>query len=135
MFGSAKAAARQQDYGKVDTVIGEETRLKGEIQSQGVVRVDGIVEGKIEHNGLLIVGPAGRLLANVMSKGLAVAGEVRGDVEVEGKLELLAGARMFGDIRCGHLVVHEGATFQGHSSMLQTGAANKEDADRVGGQA
>lgn len=118
MFGSSKKPTTDSlNYGKVETIIGEGTEIKGTIESSGVVRVDGYLEGTVHHNGDLIVGPKGRLHANVKSKGLAMAGEVKGEIEVEGKLELLPGARLEGDIKCGHLVVHEGAVFQGSSHM------------------
>jgi cytoskeletal protein CcmA (bactofilin family) len=103
---------------KVETVIGEHAEIKGEIHSKGVVRVDGLLQGTVDHQGHLIIGPSGRLIANVKAVSMAVAGEIRGDVEVQGVLELLEGARMVGDVRCGHLVIHAGATFQGRSSML-----------------
>lgn len=134
MFGSAKkTTADSLQYGKIETVIGEGTEIKGTIESSGVVRVDGYLEGTIKHNGDLVVGPKGRIHANIQSKGLAMSGEVCGDVVVEGKLELLPGARLQGDIRCGHLVVHEGAIFQGRSNMntgsepAKTSAAGKID--------
>ncbi|MFZ5816192.1 MAG: bactofilin family protein [Bacillota bacterium] len=118
MFGSSKKpTADSLNYGKIETVIGEGTEIKGTIESSGVVRVDGYLEGTVIHNGDLVVGPKGRIVANVKSKGLAMSGEVRGDIEVEGKLELLPGARLHGDVKCGHLVVHEGAVFQGRSNM------------------
>lgn len=118
MFASAKSKpAEAVNYGKIQSIIGEGTEIKGVIHSNGVVRIDGYLEGTIEHSGELIIGPKGRLVATVKSTDLAVAGELRGEVIVEGKLELLAGAKLVGDIRCGHLVVHEGAIFHGRSLM------------------
>ncbi|HEY3365301.1 MAG TPA: polymer-forming cytoskeletal protein [Symbiobacteriaceae bacterium] len=129
MFASAKKPAESVNYGKVQSIIGEGTEIKGAIHSTGVVRIDGYLEGTIEHSGELIVGPKGRLVATVKSTDLAIAGELRGEVEVEGKLELLAGARLFGDIRCGHLVVHEGAIFNGRSLMAPNELAAEKARD------
>jgi cytoskeletal protein CcmA (bactofilin family) len=95
MFGSSrKPTADSLNYGKIETIIGEGTEIKGTIESSGVVRVDGYLEGTVNHSGDLIVGPKGRVIANIKSKGLAMSGEVRGDIQVEGKLELLPGARL-----------------------------------------
>ena len=117
MFGSAKKTTDSLGYSKVETLIGEGTTIKGTIQATGVVRIDGALEGSIDHAGELIIGPKGRVTADVRSKALAIAGEVRGDIIVEEKLELLPGARLYGDIRCGHLIVHDGAMFHGRSLM------------------
>jgi len=126
VFGNDKKTADSLSYGKVQTLIGEGTEIKGTIHSTGVVRIDGYLEGSIRHEGDLIVGPKGKIAATVQSKGLAVSGEVRGDVTVEGKLELLSGARLYGDIRCGHLVVHDGAMFHGRSLMAKDDESTAE---------
>jgi len=127
VFGSGKKQGAQSlVHGKVESLIGEGTEIRGSIRSSGVVRVDGYLEGSIEHDGDLIVGPKARLQATVKAKGLAMAGEIIGDVEVEGKLELLPGANLQGDIRCGHLVIHEGARFHGRS-LMPAGGGNALD--------
>lgn len=131
VFGSAKKTADSLGYDKVQTVIGEGTEIKGSFQAKGVVRIDGTLEGNVHHDGDLIVGPKGRIIAEVHSKALAVAGEVRGNVNVQEKLELLPGAVLYGDIRCGHLIVHEGATFHGRSLMGQEAATEKAAAARL----
>lgn len=118
VFGAAKKTTDSLGYDKVQTIIGEGTAIKGTIEATGVVRIDGTLEGTIVHDGDLIVGPKGRVVAEVRAKGLAVAGEVRGNVEAIEKLELLPGAKLYGDIKCGHLVVHEGAMFYGRSLMV-----------------
>lgn len=116
VFGSRKRPDTLP-HGKVETLIGEGTQIKGSIQSTGVVRVDGFLEGTIEHDGELIVGPKGRIQATIKARSLATAGDIQGDVEVSDKLELLPGAHLKGDVRCGHLVIHEGARFHGRSLM------------------
>lgn len=123
MFGSGKKTMDSLNYDKIQTIIGEGTEIKGNIQSNGVVRIDGVLEGTIHHTGDLLVGPKGRVVAEIHSKGLSIAGEVRGQIQVEGKLELLPGARLYGDIRCGLFVVHEGAMFHGRSMMASESEA------------
>lgn len=113
MFGRRQGDTGQS--GRVQTVIGEGTEIRGTIRSTGVMRIDGFLEGTLEHAGELVVGPQGRLVAKVRAKALAVAGEIRGDVQVEGKLELLQTARLHGNISAAQLVVHEGAVFEGRS--------------------
>lgn len=122
MFGSSKKTADSLNYGSVQTIIGEGTEIKGTIQATGVIRIDGTLEGTVEHRGDLIIGPKGRVIADIQTKSLAVAGEVRGNIDAEEKLELLPGARLYGDVRCGHLVVHDGAMFHGRSLMAQSEA-------------
>lgn len=102
---------------RVDTIIGKETEFKGTLKSHGVLRVDGRVEGEILHQGDLIVGPSGLVVANVRARHVTIAGEVKGNVEAEGRLELVATGRLSGDIRVNHLAIEEGALFLGTSVM------------------
>lgn len=106
-------------HGKVQTLIGEGTAVKGSIRSDGVVRIDGYLEGTIENACELIIGPKGRVVAEVTAENLSLAGELRGEVVVTGKLELLPGSRLVGNIQCDHLIVHDGATFHGQSRMAE----------------
>lgn len=115
MFG--KRSGETLSNSRIDTLLGEATTIRGNLHSTGVVRIDGTLEGQVDHDGIPVVGPKGRIIANVRARGMTVAGEVRGDVEVEGTLELLPGAALHGDIRCAHLVIREGAVFEGRCQM------------------
>ncbi len=103
--------------GRVDTIIGKETEVKGTVTSAGVIRIDGKVEGEIIHKGDIAVGETGLVTANIKARNVAVGGTVTGNVEAAGKLELLPTARVVGDVKAGSLVISEGAYFKGHSDM------------------
>lgn len=118
MFGTNRRPV-ESAHGKVQTLIGEGTALKGSIRSDGVVRIDGYLEGTIENACELIIGPKGRVVAAVAAENLSLAGELHGEVLVTGKLELLPGSRLVGNIQCDHLIVHDGATFHGQSRMAE----------------
>lgn len=126
MFG--KRRAPQLGEIRVDTLIGEQTQIHGTIQSKGTIRVDGAIEGSVEHAEHLVVGPNGHVTADVKVKAMTVAGEVKGEVRVEGKLELLSGSRLIGDVHTAHFVIHEGALFQGRSFMGDPVPAKEQEA-------
>jgi cytoskeletal protein CcmA (bactofilin family) len=87
VFGGAKKTADSLNYGTVQTIIGEGTEIKGMIHSTGVVRIDGVLEGTVEHQGDLIIGPKGKVTADIKSKALAVA--VAYGLAIEGMQVLL----------------------------------------------
>lgn len=113
----AKNRGRTDD--QVGTVIGKETEVKGTLGGKGSLRIDGRVEGEINFSGDLYVGESARVVANVRARSVTVAGEVRGNVHAEQRVELLASARVFGDIHTKKLVIGEGALFEGASVMAQ----------------
>lgn len=110
-----KKAGGPINLDKVDTIIGKDTQVKGSIMSVGVVRIDGKVEGDILHRGDMIIGESGSVIATVKARNVVVAGEVQGNIEAEGKLELLATGKVAGDIISSSLVIADGAVFKGKS--------------------
>ena len=59
--------------------------IKGEIRLREELVVDGDVEGPLESESLLTVGPNGKVRANIKAREVVIFGSVRGDVEVPRK--------------------------------------------------
>lgn len=106
---------------KIDTIVGKDTEFKGTITSTGVIRIDGRVDGEIHHKGDLIVGEGGVVAAHIKARNVTIAGEVKGNVEAEGKLELVPAGKLYGDIKVESLIIGNGAIFRGLSEMKGDG--------------
>ena len=98
---------------KIDTVIGDKTRIKGDVKSNGAVRVDGRVEGSVNSGDGVIVGETGTIHGNVRCKNAIIGGRVVGNLYVKNKVELLRTAHVQGDISYGKLLIEEGVQFEG----------------------
>jgi cytoskeletal protein CcmA (bactofilin family) len=108
MFGRSSA--------KLETVIGVDSTITGELAIQGTVRVDGSVEGDIRADWV-IVGETGRIRGNVQARMMVVGGRVEGNIDASEIVELKDKAQIFGEICTAKLTVSEGALFDGQSSM------------------
>ena len=106
---------------KIDTVISKNTTLRGSIEAEGTIRVDGRFEGDLTTAGDLVVGEGGYVQGTIVAKNIIVGGQVQGKVEARGKLELTPTARVQGEIRMTLLVVEEGAFLQGNCEVLPRG--------------
>lgn len=106
---------------KLDTIIGNGAGFSGNLKVEGALRVDGRVDGEINVQGDIIIGKTAFIQAAIKGRNAIVAGEVHGDISLEGKLELDKTGKLFGDIEVAKLVIHEGALFQGNSRMLENG--------------
>jgi cytoskeletal protein CcmA (bactofilin family) len=115
-----KDIAPTSDQDKVNTLIGVGTEIKGSIKASGGIRIDGRVEGEVLHEGDLIIGEEGVVQANIKTRGATIAGEVRGNVEASGRVEIVSTGKVLGDIIVGTLVINEGAVFDGNCHMGQT---------------
>lgn len=101
----------------VDTVIGRTSFIQGTLTSQGTVRVDGRFEGEIIGEGDVFIGQDARVVAKIKARHVVVAGELRGDVEAAGKLQIGATGTLVGNVKVSQLVVEEGGVLEGSSSF------------------
>lgn len=97
----------------VDSIIGENAKLKGELVSSGSVNVNGEFEGKIEAAGEVIVSPAGKVTGEVHGGAVVVSGKVDGNITAKEMLEIAKSGRVHGDLCGGRIVIEEGATYHG----------------------
>ena len=94
--------------------IGKSVLVKGELSGSEDLYLDGEVEGNItllDHN--LIIGPNGRVRANVTAKDVVVHGKVDGNIQGYERVELKKSAVLSGDISTQRIVIEDGAFFKG----------------------
>ena len=110
---------KNQNAANLSTVnlIGNGTKIVGDIQSTGDVRIDGILSGNIITNGKFVLGPSGVVEGNVTSGNADISGEIKGKVNVTELLSLKATAKINGDIITGKLAIEPGAIFTGSCNM------------------
>src|SRR5690349_19096940 len=93
--------------------IGSSMIIVGEIYSREELMVDGEVDGKLELQHRLTVGPNGKVRATIKAREVVVFGNVQGDVEVSDKITIKKGGSLVGDIRTAGIVIDDGAYFKG----------------------
>ena len=113
-----------------DTVLGSGATLKGDLKSQGNVRLDGTFEGTLEIDGNVLVGETAKITANINAKNVSIGGAVRGNVSGK-KVQLLRTARVWGDITATAISTEEGAFIDGKIAMISHDAAQGFDPSAV----
>lgn len=98
-------------------VLGANITVKGDITGDEDLLIEGSVEGQIRVSRELRVGPRGKVRANVSAQSVIVSGELVGDCEATGRVEIQATGRLMGNIRAPRVVIAEGAVFRGNSDM------------------
>lgn len=102
---------------ETETVIGPSVKVEGDFATEGDIVVEGTICGSLRTSKNLRVGPKSRIFANVSADNALVAGEVQGNIKINGKLELTSTAKIFGDIKTGILIVAAGSTLNGKCQM------------------
>jgi len=91
--------------------------IRGDLSFEETFRIDGRFEGKIRSGGELILGDDADVNAEMEVGRLSVNGKLKGSVHATERVELLAGARVLGDIATPVLRIEEGAHFEGSCQM------------------
>jgi cytoskeletal protein CcmA (bactofilin family) len=93
--------------------------IKGEIRSREELLVDGEVEGLLESQSLLTVGPNGKVRANIKAREVVIFGSVRGDVEVTEKIAIREQGSLIGNIKSAGISIDDGAYFKGSIDIVR----------------
>jgi cytoskeletal protein CcmA (bactofilin family) len=102
------------------SVIGKTTVIKGEIQSQEPLTIQGQVEGRIEiGEHLLTVAPGADVRAGILARNLEVQGRVEGKVEVAETVYIREDAEFIGEIHASSLVIEEGGYIKGSIDLTR----------------
>ena len=102
--------------------IGPSIQIKGELQGDEDLTIDGRVEGKIElrdHN--LTIGPNGKIKADLHANTIVIAGDVQGNAYAKERVEIAPTGRLNGDIASPRITIADGAHFKGSVDMERSG--------------
>jgi cytoskeletal protein CcmA (bactofilin family) len=111
MFSTAKRSPILG--GGMDSIIGENARLKGELISKGSVNVAGEFEGAVRADGEVIISTSGKVVGELHGGTVSVSGRVDGNIFAKETLEVCKTGRVHGDLSGGRIIIEEGATYHG----------------------
>jgi cytoskeletal protein CcmA (bactofilin family) len=122
----------------IDTVVGAQTRLEGDISFSGGLHVDGVIKGNIVaetgSESVLTVSENGRIEGDVRVPNLVLNGAVEGDVFASERVELASHARVTGNVYYHLIEMAMGAEVNGslvHRSDERRPAAAGEPVDVI----
>lgn len=101
---------------KLESLIGANSTFKGNVDTKGTIRVDGVIEGNISADWV-IIGEKAQVRGDIASRGIVVGGRVDGNLRAKEIVEIRSKGQVCGEIHTGKLTVIEGAVFDGRSSM------------------
>ncbi len=97
--------------------VGKDVEFKGVITYSGTVRIDGALDGEIQTDGGLLVGPDARLRAKITAGTVVCHGTITGDIEAKTQIVLCAPAVVEGSLITPMLSMEEGVVFNGTLEM------------------
>lgn len=102
--------------GKTNRIV-EGTTIKGDIISQADFRLDGELIGNFQSKGKIVIGPAGKVIGDIVCRNADIEGSFDGKIEVMEILNVKSKAKIFGEVIVGKLSVEPGAEFSASCVM------------------
>lgn len=100
----------------VVSTIGPGLRVIGDCISDGIIRIDGRVEGGIKA-AEVVVEEGGSVKGDIKTRDLVIAGKVTGNIAADGRAELRASCQVKGDIMSPRIKIDEGGLIHGRLHM------------------
>jgi cytoskeletal protein CcmA (bactofilin family) len=108
---------RRPDPDVIDVSLGPRATWSGNLRCDGSIRIDGVVEGgELETLGNVIIGPSGKVMANIRARTVSISGAYNGQIDAQ-RVELLEGGRAWGVIKVASFLLDEGAYLRGELIM------------------
>ncbi|MGD9890341.1 MAG: polymer-forming cytoskeletal protein [Dehalococcoidia bacterium] len=104
------------------SLVAKDAIWEGKLVCTGNVRIEGTLRGEVETDGTLFVAAEAQVDGTVRARNVTLAGEIKGDLRCEERLEILPGGAARGDVKTGALVVHEGAFIDSRFQMQREAA-------------
>ena len=108
---------RRSENRNVQTLIGADARIEGDLIVSGGVHLEGQVVGNVRSGAgapaVLSIAPQGVVEGSVEVPRVIVHGAVRGDIRASDKVELGATARVSGSVSYGVIEMAAGAVIEG----------------------
>ena len=105
-------AGKYEDF-SINTIIGPNTGIAGNIEAGGFTRIDGSIRGDVSAKGRVVIGEKARMKSNVTGTAITIGGVVYGNVIASESLVILSTALVLGDIITRRIQADEGCLIHG----------------------
>jgi cytoskeletal protein CcmA (bactofilin family) len=108
------------------SIIGAGMTVHGDLDANGVVKIEGAVEGNVRAAAQVLVAKGGSVQGDVDTSEAVVGGTVSGAIRARNRVEIQSGASVHGDITTRRIAVAEGGTLNGLIRMDETPVGREE---------
>ncbi|MDR0623831.1 MAG: polymer-forming cytoskeletal protein [Treponema sp.] len=114
--------SKHEDF-SINTIIGPNTRMNGNIETGGFTRVDGSITGDVKARGRVVIGERARMKSNVSGTSITVGGVVHGHIIASEQIIILSTGLVLGDIITRRIQADEGCLIHGKVSVCPDDAS------------
>ena len=116
----AKGAAAAPQGEAALSIIAAGTKITGDIETSGVIKIEGAIQGTIRNARQVLVGRAGEVKGDINAREVVIGGRVDGNVRGGDRVEVQGTSTINGDISTKSIIVLEGGKINGAVKMEET---------------
>ena len=114
----ARRLSKNDNSMPVPTIISSNTKVKGDIISDGILQIDGEVEGDVTCSEL-VIGTKGMVAGCITAQDMQLYGTLRGKANID-SLFVSKSAKLIGDATHNSIAIEPGAYIDGHCMRAKT---------------
>jgi cytoskeletal protein CcmA (bactofilin family) len=114
-----------------NSLIGSGTTIKGDLVSNGDVRIDGTLIGNITGSAKVLIGQDGVVQGDIEGQQADILGKVTGKLVIKELLNLRGDANIRGNIHAGKLQIEPSVTFNGQCHMGKEASVVEMSTDEI----
>ncbi|WP_040212231.1 bactofilin family protein [Clostridium polynesiense] len=103
---------------RIETLIGEKCVIKGNLKGEGLLKVDGLIDGNLDWQQDIIIGTDSKIKGNISCINACVNGFVDGNIICENILTIESFGKVKGDITVKNVIIKEGGWLDGKCTMV-----------------
>ncbi|MFC2046331.1 polymer-forming cytoskeletal protein [Chloroflexota bacterium] len=118
MFGREKQPVALD---RIEVTVGPTANINGDLECDGIVKIDGIYQGSIKTPSNVIISEQGRVDAHIEAQNVSVSGQAKGSMVAKGRLEILSTGRVWADVTVSSFLLDDGGKLHGGLKMFGAG--------------
>jgi cytoskeletal protein CcmA (bactofilin family) len=105
----------------MEVTIGPTANITGDLECDGIVKIEGIYQGSIKTVSNVIIGEQARVDAHIEAENVSVSGQVKGSIVAKSRLEILSTGKVWADATVTSFLLDDGGKLHGGLKMFGTG--------------
>jgi cytoskeletal protein CcmA (bactofilin family) len=118
VFGREK---RPVALDRIEVTVGPTANFKGDLECDGIVKIDGVYQGSIKTVSNVIISESARVDAHIEARNVSVSGQAKGAILAKERLEILSTGRVWADVTVSSFLLDDGGKLHGGLKMLGAG--------------
>ena len=102
----------------IETIIGSQTRFKGNVKTDKPLKIDGYFEGTIESTNLVIISETGEFKGDLSCRELQLVGSGDGKVNCSELIQFANTGKFVGDVITRSIITVPGSILHGTCKMI-----------------